>query len=88
MHFEGVVQAEGENTRQRHAAGPACGDQFGIGAFFGDPAPKDAIAFGVQLGFLRVVGAVVEHASFLRVEEELFRIEFANFPNHLAGSGI
>jgi len=88
LHFEPVVGAERKDAGEGQAASPAGGDEFGIGAAFGDPAPEDAVAFGVELGFFGVVDAVVENAALLRMEDEFLRIEFANFPDDLASGGI
>src|SRR5882672_8201557 len=73
---------------QSHAPCPAGADEFGVGTLFGDPTPEDAIALRVELCFLRVVGALVEYAFLLRMEDEFLWIEFANFPDDMARSGI
>lgn len=88
FHFESVVVGDFESAREGHAAGPACGEEFGVEALFGDPAPEDAIAFGVQLRFLGVVGAVIEDAARLRVEDKFFGIEIADFPEDAACRGV
>ena len=67
-HFEMAVRVQRKDAGEGHAAGPACGDEFGVGAFFGDPAPEDAVAVGIELSFLGVVGAVVEDAGVFLVE--------------------
>ena len=61
-----------------HPAQPAALIRFP--ARFRNPAPQDAVAFGVQLRFLRVIGAMIQNAAALRMENQLLRIEFARFP--------
>ena len=68
LHDELAI-CDGEAARQGHHAGPAGGGVFGLGAGLGDPAPEDAVAVGVELGFGRVVGAVIEQALRFGVEE-------------------
>jgi len=36
---------------ERHAAARTGSDEFGVEAFFGNPAPKDAIAFRIEVRF-------------------------------------
>src|SRR5580765_6828021 len=81
-HFEIVSSADGQEPRQRHAAGPARGAEFGFGAFFWNPTPENAVTAGVQLSFLRVVCAMVKDAALLHAKDELFGIELTDFPNH------
>jgi hypothetical protein len=88
FHFESAVVGDRESARERHASSPACGEKFGVGALFSDPAPEDAIAFGVKLRFLRVVGAVIENAALLGMEDEFLGIEIADFPKNTACRGI
>jgi len=85
-----VVAVEGEGAGQGHHAGPTGGGVFGLGACFEDPAPEDAVAFCIELGFGSVVGAftVVELAGALGVEEHGGAVEDTGLPDGSAPCGI
>jgi len=59
-----------------------------LGAGFGDPTPKNAAAFGVELRFGGVEGAVIEQSAFLRMKEMFLRVIVADFPENFALRGI
>src|SRR5258708_9861525 len=87
-HFQTAISADGQEPGQRHAAGPARGAEFRFGPLFWNPAPQDPVAMGIQLGFLRVVRAMIQDAALLNVEDGIFRVEFADLPNHASSGRI
>src|SRR6266478_2304875 len=72
----------------KSACRPGRTNDFARSACFRNPAPQDAIALGVELRFLSVVGAVIEDAAPLGMEHEFLGIELAGFPNHLTRGRI
>ncbi len=81
--FDGKDAGEGEH------AGPARDVVLGFGAGFGEPAPEDAVAVGVELGFGGIKGAAeVELAGSGGVEGEGFGVEVADLPEGLTLGGV
>lgn len=87
-HVKGVVRAENKNAGERHAAGPTGSAEFGFGASFGNPAPKNAAAGGVEVAFGSVVRPAIEQALFFGVEDQFLTVEFANLPEDFSFCGV
>lgn len=86
--LEASVTADGKDAGQGHHAGPAGCAVFGFGARLLDPAPEDAVALLIELGFGGVEAAVVEQTGLLLVEEEIRGGEGTGLPEDFALRGV